>query len=360
MAQPQAAGPPDDYRAALRGTTPVSATAVGGRRRSALLQSGGVVTALRTGIVRVLGRTCCFALGVCSDAPGAAPQNVLPQIVLIGHSAPPSYAPSVARRLEGRANVTGLSCAAGVGELDRRRPSLVHIDCRPEDGAHLRELLSTLRRQTSAVVAAVSKGDDGADLASLGGEVPIHDLRWLRETGAGDDAVSEAVADCVMRHLTVKTFSTARAPRRSGPEAAENYRRAEADRDAAVPPHYRDFKSGVFTPPPDKEAWKRQRQAVVKVVTDSLGELPPRPDPPRARVVSREIHAAFNLERLAIDNGDGNDISALLLIPRGLKEGRRRSCGCIHPRRTRTRSSHRIRTGVSARSARNSCARDTS
>jgi dienelactone hydrolase len=53
----------------------------------------------------------------------------------------------------------------------------------------------------------------------------------------------------------------------------------------------------------------------LKTVIDSLGDLPPRPSPSRARVVSREWRRNYLLERVAIDNGLGSDISALLMLP---------------------------------------------
>lgn len=268
---------------------------------------------------RWIARACCLALGVLSDAPGAEPREALPEIVLVGHRAPPSYAPSVAKRLEGRARVTPISCAAAE-QVVARHPSIVHLDCGTADGGHVGGLISTFIQRTSRVVVALSVGDIESGFRTPDGSLRpdrvIHDLRWLRETGAGEDAFAEAVADCAMRHVDVMKLSAASPPRPSGPEAAEKYRRVEAERDAAVPPHYRDFKFGTFSPPTSKEAWTSQRQAVSKVVTGSLGELPPRPSPAKARLVSREIHAAYKLERVAIDNGDGNDISAILLIPR--------------------------------------------
>jgi dienelactone hydrolase len=145
--------------------------------------------------------------------------------------------------------------------------------------------------------------------------VPVHDMRGVAEPAGDGGRVADAVADCVMRQWIVKKYSVASAPRRSGPEAAKGYRQAEAERDAVVPTKYRDAKFGAFAMPPSPEAWKEQRASIYTTVVDSLGDLPPRPSPPRARVVSREIRRGYTLERVAIDNGDDNDISALVLVP---------------------------------------------
>jgi dienelactone hydrolase len=45
--------------------------------------------------------------------------------------------------------------------------------------------------------------------------------------------------------------------------------------------------------------------------------MPQRPRPEQARIVSREVHTAYTLERSAIENGAGNEVSWLLLLPRG-------------------------------------------
>jgi dienelactone hydrolase len=52
-------------------------------------------------------------------------------------------------------------------------------------------------------------------------------------------------------------------------------------------------------------------------VVNSLGDLPPRPSPPRARIISRELRAGYTLENVSIDNGVDGDVSALLLVPSG-------------------------------------------
>jgi hypothetical protein len=75
----------------------------------------------------------------------------------------------------------------------------------------------------------------------------------------------------------------------SGPEAAAEYRKAAAGREALVPEAYRRLKVGKFHIPADAVAWNEQRPTVLRAVVDSLGDLPPRPSPSRARIISREL-----------------------------------------------------------------------
>jgi dienelactone hydrolase len=132
------------------------------------------------------------------------------------------------------------------------------------------------------------------------------------------------VADCVLRQLAVVRYRPLPTPP-SGPRAAADYRREEARRDALVPPAYRDLHVGTFRVPEDAAAWKGQRPEVLRLVRQSLGDLPPRPSPSRARVVSRELRPGYTLERVALDNGAAGEVSALLLVP----ERRRRPAPAI-------------------------------
>jgi dienelactone hydrolase len=54
-------------------------------------------------------------------------------------------------------------------------------------------------------------------------------------------------------------------------------------------------------------------------VVASLGDLPPRPAKPITHLVSAEIRPGYRLERLRIDNGVDGVMSAMLLVPDGLK-----------------------------------------
>src|SRR5262249_30319559 len=67
----------------------------------------------------------------------------------------------------------------------------------------------------------------------------------------------------------------------------------------------------------DAADWARRRPELLKHVRDSLGELPPRPNPPVARVVCREIHPDHVREKIVLDDGAEGSVSALLLVPDG-------------------------------------------
>jgi dienelactone hydrolase len=159
--------------------------------------------------------------------------------------------------------------------------------------------------------------------------VPVHDLHWVVEqsgletmlgadgthyTAAGSDRLAEAVADCVLRQMTIRRYRPLPRPA-SGPEAAAEYRRAAARRDALVPEAYRRLEAGEFRIPGNAKVWKAERPAVLRTVLGSLGDLPPRPAPARARIISRELRPGYVLEKVSISNGVEGEVTALLLVP---------------------------------------------
>jgi dienelactone hydrolase/lysophospholipase L1-like esterase len=300
-------------------------------------------------------------------------------VVLVGDSIRLGYAPKVAERLSGRAVVISLPENGGdsanvLAHLDewvlRHKPDVVHLNCglhdlkrTRSDGHHqveldrysenLRRIITRIREGTDAAVVFADttpilderharRGADfdrteadvqryNAAATTIMGElgVPIHDLHWVVEQGgpermlgpdgthytaAAYDRLAEAVADCVLRQFVVRRYRPLPQPA-AGPAAAADYRKAAARRDALVPEAYRRLKFGEFHIPADAGAWKGERPAVLRAVVESLGDLPPRPSPPRARVISREIRAGFTLERVSIANGVDGEVSALLLVP---------------------------------------------
>src|SRR5262249_23749940 len=123
---------------------------------------------------------------------------------------------------------------------------------------------------------------------------------------------------CVLRHTIVRRYRPLLSPS-SGPQAAAEYHKAAAERDRNVPEVYRKLDVGTFRVPADSTAWKTQRPAVLQAVRQWLGELPPRPKPPKARIISRELMPGYVLEKVSIENGVDGDVSALLLLPAGRK-----------------------------------------
>jgi dienelactone hydrolase/lysophospholipase L1-like esterase len=303
----------------------------------------------------------------------------LPKVVLIGDSIRLGYAPLVAKQLQGKAVVISPAANGGdsgnvLKHLEewaiRVKPAVIHFNCGLHDlkrlkkdrtyqveldryEANLRQIVARLRKETSAALvfanttpilddrhakrganfdrseADVRRYNEAALRVMSEVGVPVHDLHWVVAQGgpekmlggdgthytpAGNARLAEAVTDCVLRQLTVVQYRPLKAPP-SGPQAEADYRKDEARRDALVPAVYRKLRVPDFPLPADADAWKRQRPEVRRKVIEALGDLPPRPPPVRARVVSRELRRDYTLERVAIDNGADGKVSALLLVP---------------------------------------------
>jgi hypothetical protein len=89
---------------------------------------------------------------------------------------------------------------------------------------------------------------------------------------------------------------------------------------AEVPEGYKHLKIPEWPMPTDLKRW----QAVDRAQTGStllrcLGELPPRPDPSRVKVVSKEDHDDYTLERFEFHNGVDMTVPGVLLIPKNRK-----------------------------------------
>jgi len=74
----------------------------------------------------------------------------------------------------------------------------------------------------------------------------------------------------------------------------------------------------AFVMPESLGAWPQQREGIRSTLWALLGDLPPRPAPVRAELVSRERRAGYVLEKLVLDNGAGAPMPAYLLVPEGL------------------------------------------
>jgi lysophospholipase L1-like esterase/dienelactone hydrolase len=308
---------------------------------------------------------------------------VLPKVVLIGDSIRLGYAPVVAQRLAGMATVISPAPNGGDSSnvlrnleewVIREKPDVVHFNAGLHDlklskqtgkhqveidayEANLRGIISHLRKNTDAALlfanttpilddrhakrkadfdrleADVERYNAVAQAVMKEAQVPVHDLHGLVQKGGADNWIGpdgthyvpegyqrlgEAVADAVLRQLVIRRYQPLPVPD-SGPEAAAAYRKAETEGDALVPAGYRNMKCGELRVPESAEAWKKQRPDIRRIVLESLGDLPQRPAPSRTRLVSRELHPEFVLERVVIDNGVDGEISALLLLPVALK-----------------------------------------
>jgi dienelactone hydrolase/lysophospholipase L1-like esterase len=303
----------------------------------------------------------------------------VPKVVLIGDSIRLGYAPIVAQRLAGRAIVFSPEPNGGDSNNVLRnlenwviseKPAVVHLNAGLHDlklskktkqhqvetgpyEANLREIVARIRKETSASLVFGNTtpildewhAKRGADFDRLEADVeryntiatavmkeaavPVHDLHGIITEGGvarllgpdgthytqeGYQRLGEAVADSIQRQLIIRSYRPLPASA-SGADAAASYREAEAERDAQVPPVYRNITFGKFRIPENAAAWKKERPNIRRIVLESLGDLPPRPAPPRARLLSREIRRDYTLEKVAIDNGFDGEVTALLLIP---------------------------------------------
>lgn len=256
-----------------------------------------------------------FSFSVIAAAPAA---SVLPKILLIG-----AAENEVAKHLEGKAVV--VSADTGNEEnfpahleecLLREKPAVVHLQGVSGFGEEtLRQIVARVQREPAIALVFVTATPLGAGLTAVMQEtgVPVQDLHSL--SPQDHNHIAEAIADCVMRQWLVLHYSKPGPSRATGPEASVKYRAAETAHDAEVPEMYKKLPIGKFTLPESASAWQQQRPEVLRIVKDSLGDLPPRPAKPTGRVISRELRRGYTLERVSIDNGEGNDISALVLIP---------------------------------------------
>ncbi|MGV3663046.1 MAG: dienelactone hydrolase family protein [Prosthecobacter sp.] len=255
---------------------------------------------------------CLTLLVLCPSLKAQTTAPELPKVLLVGNASAPAPVPLVAQRLKGKAVVVGTDAGGLQEALLRERPAVVHFQAEPGLGEpRLQEILAQMKRET-ATAFVVAMAQENAAVVSLVNEagVAVHDVRGLDEERHAD-----AVADCVMRHWLVLHYSKPGPGRATGPEGAVKYRADEAAHDAEVPEMYKKLPIGKLTLPADASAWQKQRPEVLRIVQNSLGDIPPRPEKAATRVVSRELRREYTLERVSIDNGEGNDISALVLIP---------------------------------------------
>lgn len=321
-------------------------------------------------------------LALLPSAAFAQPKAELPRVLLLGDSIRIGYEPLVVKRLDGKAVVVGPKVNGGDTEntlklldgwLDEHKPLVVHINCGLHDlkfskaakthqvpldryEANLREIVERIRKTTPHVIFATTtpilddrhtlrkadfdRFDRDVDAFNARAvkvmkelDVPVNELNRIVKDGgpnallnkdgthytpAGYGRLADAVSDSVLRKLKVLNPPKLKPPA-NGPAAVKAYREAEAANDAQVPESFRKMKVPEFALPDSKAAWWKMRPDVKSKVVASLGDLPPRPAKPNVLLVSAEIRPGFRLERLRIDNGVDGVMSAMLLIPDGVK-----------------------------------------
>lgn len=76
-----------------------------------------------------------------------------------------------------------------------------------------------------------------------------------------------------------------------------------------------------FLPPRGVGEWEQRRIGLRSQLERLLGELPPRPSPVRPVLDSAEQREGYRLERFHFDNGAGDSVPGLLVIPNGVVRG---------------------------------------
>ncbi len=307
----------------------------------------------------------------------------LPRVLLLGDSIRIGYAPLVAKKLDGIAVVIhpGMeNCAdtpttlKGLDKWLGDRPiQVIHLNCGLHDlkfdkatqkhqvpvemyQENLKAIVTRLKKVTPNVLFAnttpiiddrhaarkaafdrteadVVKFNIAATATMRELDIPVNDLHRIvydgdvtkmlgkdgtHYTPEGYDRLADAVADSIRRQLRVMYPTKLKAPA-SGPDAVKAYQDAEAANDKLVPEAFRKMTVPAFPVPASKAEWDKDRPAVLAKVVATLGDLPPRPAKPMVKLVSAEQRPGFRLERLRIDNGIDGTMSAMMLIPDGLK-----------------------------------------
>jgi dienelactone hydrolase len=86
---------------------------------------------------------------------------------------------------------------------------------------------------------------------------------------------------------------------------------------ADVPETFRDLRIPEWPIPKDLKRWQEVDRARTRdILLQCLGELPPRPDPAKVKVLSREDQGDFILERFEFHNGVDMVVPGILAIPK--------------------------------------------
>ena len=68
--------------------------------------------------------------------------------------------------------------------------------------------------------------------------------------------------------------------------------------------------------PSSVEAWPARKATIRATLTTLLGDLPPRPQTPAVKVLSREDQGEFWLEKFSFDNGAGETVAGYVFVPK--------------------------------------------
>src|SRR5262245_17416267 len=89
---------------------------------------------------------------------------------------------------------------------------------------------------------------------------------------------------------------------------------------AEVPEAFKRMKLPAWPLPTDLEKWQRADRARTRqTLLRCLGEMPARPDPRKVKVLSKEEHDGYTLERFEFHNGVDVVVPGVILIPKNRK-----------------------------------------
>jgi dienelactone hydrolase len=89
---------------------------------------------------------------------------------------------------------------------------------------------------------------------------------------------------------------------------------------AEVPESFKSIKIPDWPVPTDLKRWEVDRVKARETLLRCLGEMPPRPDPRKVKVLSREDQGDYTLERFEFHNGVDMVVTGMLLVPKGIKD----------------------------------------
>lgn len=89
---------------------------------------------------------------------------------------------------------------------------------------------------------------------------------------------------------------------------------------AEVPDLYKKIQFPDWAIPNDLAKWQKDRVEVRKTLVQCMGNLPPRPDPKKVVVTSKEDKDDYRIERFEFFNGVDQVVNGVLLIPKGQKQ----------------------------------------
>jgi dienelactone hydrolase len=130
---------------------------------------------------------------------------------------------------------------------------------------------------------------------------------------------SRALATALLAGLAAVLVPPLGAQVRVTPKAAKGGE-PQGEAWAEVPDTFKGMRIPDWPVPTDLKRWQdADRGRTRETLLACLGEMPPRPDPGKVKVLSREDHNGYTLERFEFHNGVDMVVPGVLLVPKGLK-----------------------------------------